>query len=80
METDKPENQSKKQRQFSAYAKYSGLAIQMGVAIGFFTWLGTYLDESQSNEKPIWTIILSLLGIAVALYIPLKDLISNRDS
>ena len=80
METDKSQKQSKKQRQFSAYAKYSGLAIQMGVSIGVFTWLGTYLDETQNNSNPVWTIILSLLGIAVALYIPLKELTSNRDS
>lgn len=80
METEESENQSKRQKQFSAYAKYSSLAIQMGVAIGGFTWLGTYLDDSQSNDKPIWTIVFSLLGIAVALYLPLKGLISNRDA
>lgn len=44
------------------------MAVQMGVTIGGGAWLGNYLDNRYQNEKPIWTIVLSLFGIGVALY------------
>jgi F0F1-type ATP synthase assembly protein I len=63
-----------KQDGFSKYAKYSGLGIQMGIVIAGTTWLGTYLDEKYST-KPLWTVLLSLAGVAIALYIVIKEVI-----
>ena len=70
----------KKSEQLSAYAKYSGLAIQMGLTIGFFAWLGTYLDEKYHTEKPLFTIGFSLFGIFASLYVVLKGLTKHNDS
>jgi hypothetical protein len=47
----------------------------MAVTIGLSAWGGKKLDEHFQNEKPICTIILSLLGIFTALYLVLKDFI-----
>jgi hypothetical protein len=47
----------------------------MAVTIGLGAWGGKKLDEHFQNEKPICTIILSLLGIFTALYLVLKDFI-----
>ena len=33
-------NKSDKNDQLGAYAKYSGMAIQMALTIGFFSWIG----------------------------------------
>lgn len=44
------------------------MAIQMAVIIGGAAWGGTELDAYQQNEKPVWTIVLSLLGVAASLY------------
>jgi Kef-type K+ transport system membrane component KefB len=45
----------------------------MGGIIAFFTWLGTYLDKKQVNETPIWTIVLSLFGVAGSLYLVIRE-------
>lgn len=55
--------------------KYSNLAIQMGVIIGLSVWGGQKLDEKYENKNPVFTIVLSLLGIFAALYLVIKDLI-----
>lgn len=48
------------------------MAIQMGLTIGAGAYGGSLLDERYQNAKPIWTIILSLLGVAVSLYILIR--------
>jgi len=59
--------------------KYSNLALKMAVIIGLAAWGGQKLDEKAKNETPVYTIVLSLLGIAVALYLVIKDLIKPED-
>jgi F0F1-type ATP synthase assembly protein I len=68
-----PENKS-----FSAYGKYSGIVIQMGVIIFITTWGGIKLDKVTGNEKPVFTIILSLLGVFTAIWIAIKDFIIKK--
>ena len=57
------------------YAKYSGLAFQMGAIIGIAAWGGVKLDELVETNQPTFTIILSLFGVFAAIYITVKDLI-----
>ena len=54
------------------------MAIQMGAIIGLGAWGGTKLDEYYKNQKPIFTIILSLVSIFAALYLILKDFINPK--
>ncbi|MFN5416533.1 MAG: AtpZ/AtpI family protein [Flavobacteriia bacterium] len=56
------------------YLRLSSIAIQMAVAIGGFTWFGTYLDEKQKLKTPIWTISLSLFGVMVSMYLVYKEI------
>ncbi len=49
----------------------------MGVVIGLSAWGGQKLDEKYKNTTPVFTIILSLLGIAAALYLVLKDFMKH---
>ena len=67
------------QKQPNLFFKYSGLAIQMGVIIGLSAWGGQKLDTHYQNKNPLFTIILSLLGIGAALYLALKDFIKPKD-
>lgn len=53
--------------------RFSGMALQMIVTIGGGAWGGNALDKHYQNEKPIWTIVLSLLGIAVSLYFIIRS-------
>ncbi len=77
METN---NQNKEpQKPLNDYAKYSGLALQMALIIGGGCYGGYKLDEYFKNIKtPIFTISLSLLSIAIAMYVVLKDFIKPK--
>ena len=59
------------------YIKYSGLGFQMIGVIGAFAFAGYKLDEAQQTKTPIYTGILSLLGVLASLYIVIKGLKSN---
>ena len=62
----------------NTYARYTGMAFQMIIIIGIMTFVGVKLDERRAGEKPIFTAILSLLGVLAALYITLKDFIRKK--
>lgn len=55
------------------YLKFSGMALQMGLIIGAGAWGGTALDDYAQNQKPVWTIVLTLLGVAASLYIFIRE-------
>ncbi len=59
----------------SKFARFSSLGIQMGVIIGVFTWLGTYLDDRYQMKTPWWTIGLTLFGVAAALILVIREVI-----
>jgi len=53
--------------------KYSGMAVKMAVAIAAGVFGGQYLDEKLGNATPWMTIVLSLVGVAVAIYFVITD-------
>lgn len=57
------------------FAKYSSIAFQMLAIIIVSTWGGIKLDSLIGFEKPVFTIILSLLGVLAAIYTVVRDLI-----
>jgi hypothetical protein len=66
------------QKQPNLFFKYGNIAIQMGAIIGLSCWGGVKLDEHYENKTPVFTIVLSLLGIGAALYLAIKDLINPK--
>lgn len=74
------ENQKhpEKKKQLSNWAKYSTMAIQMGITIGAGTYLGNFLDEKATTSKPYYTVAFSLISVFAALYLFLKDLIRKN--
>lgn len=68
-------NEKPQPKPLNAYAKYSALGVQMAVIIGGGCYGGYKLDEYYQNTTPVFTIILSLVSIAIAMYIVLKDFI-----
>lgn len=67
-----PPHSSRKNR-LSTYGRLSGLGIQMLVLIFAGMYGGVRLDESLHLKVPVFTIILSLSGVAVAIWIAVKD-------
>jgi len=51
------------------YAKFSSMAIQMAVIITLFALGGRKIDAYYQFEKPIWTVVLSLIGVGGSLYL-----------
>lgn len=72
----KNESPSKKpNNSLNQYARFSGIAIQMGVIIGVSAWGGKKLDEHYNLNKPYLTIVCSLVGVAFALYLIIREVI-----
>ena len=57
------------------FAKYSGLAFQMLGIILVTVWGGVKLDKLTGWHTPVFTIVLSLLGVFAAIYTAIKDFI-----
>jgi ATP synthase protein I len=72
-----PKNQEKDQENkgLNSYAKYSGIGVQMVIIILITVWGGIKLDKLFLLETPVFTIVLSLLGVAAAIYTAIKDFI-----
>lgn len=73
MEEQEKEKNQKKNKGFGDYARYTGIATQMGVIIFITTWGGIKLDKLAGFSNPVFTIILSLLGVFAAIYTAIKD-------
>ncbi|MBX2985385.1 MAG: AtpZ/AtpI family protein [Bacteroidia bacterium] len=50
------------------YIKYSGIAFQMIAIIFIFAYAGNWIDKHFSFKIPIFTLILSLTGVALSIY------------
>lgn len=55
-------------------AMLSGIAIEMGVIIYLSVKAGNWLDEKYQNEKRIFTVIATLLGVAISIWVVLQQL------
>ncbi|MGC1389823.1 MAG: AtpZ/AtpI family protein [Bacteroidales bacterium] len=55
------------------YGRYSGIAFQMAGIILVTVWGGVKLDKLTGWHIPVFTIILSLLGVSVAIYTAIKE-------
>lgn len=68
------QNQQKPKSTLKQAAALSGIAIQMGVTIYLFVWLGKWLDTNYNNGNNLYIIIATLLGVAISLYLVIKQL------
>lgn len=56
------------------YVRYTGIGFQMIAVIGLFTFVGYKIDQSRDSAQPIFTAVLSLIGVCVALYQVVRSL------
>tara|TARA_B110000503_G_scaffold141087_1_gene233633 strand:+ start:844 stop:1065 length:222 start_codon:yes stop_codon:yes gene_type:complete len=63
----------KEKKNGSKFVKFSSLGVQMIVLIGGGALGGQLLDDKMQNEKPVFTIIFSLLGIFTSLYFVIRE-------
>ena len=65
----------KEKQNINSYAKFSTIVLQMAIIITVGTYAGLKLDE-YSETNIIYTVILSLLSVATAIYLAIKDIIN----
>ena len=61
-----------------SYARYSSLAFQMFAIIGLGIFGGVKLDQWIDTGFPVFTVLLSIISVAAAIYTAVKDLIGNK--
>jgi len=67
---------SKDKNNIKRWAILSGIGIQMGVIIYLFVKGGVWLDSSYNPEGKLYTIIGTLLGVGISLFLVLQQ--TNR--
>jgi membrane protein DedA with SNARE-associated domain len=74
----KEKKPTSKSKPLNNYVKFSGMAIQMGLTIAIGAWGGSKLDEKFNTKAQLFTIIFSLLAIAISLYIVIREVIKMQ--
>lgn len=55
--------------------KYTGIATKMTLIICAGVFGGIKLDEMSNRDFPLWTLILSLLSVILAMYQIINDVL-----
>ena len=80
MEQQQPnpgKKESKSREGLDAYSRYSTIAIQMVVIIVIMSLGGVKLDKWVGTE-PLFTVILSLLGVVASMWLVIKEALRQR--
>lgn len=77
MNSEQKDNPKKIPQKVTSVFRYADIGFRMAVMIALGAWLGHWLDAKQQLERPIFTIIFSLLFIFAAIYWVIKDLTSK---
>jgi F0F1-type ATP synthase assembly protein I len=59
--------------------RYTDIVFRMGMTIALGTWFGKWLDGRMNMTKPIYLPIFSLLGVAIAMYLVIRDANKLKD-
>ena len=70
-----------KKKPLNKYVRFTGIAFQMGGTIYLGSLLGKWLDSQFPNEHELYTKIVTLLAVFVAMYAIISQVIkiTNQD-
>jgi predicted ABC-type exoprotein transport system permease subunit len=68
----------KPNKQYNSYVVYSGIAIQMAVIITAGVFGGYKLDQWIRTGFPLFTIILALASVSIAIFIAIRELLKKK--
>lgn len=74
-ENNKKTNRSKSKKYLDSYARYTSIAFQMLAIILIGVFGGIKLDEWLELKFPVFTVILTILSVVLAIYYTVKDLV-----
>lgn len=69
---------NEKKKGLNNFAKYTSISFQMLATIGVFAFIGYKIDEYRNSKTPIFTAVLSLLGVVLSLYQVVRQLNKNE--
>ena len=67
-----------KQERLNSYVKYSGIAFQMIAIILIGVFAGMKLDKWLKPRLPVFTAILSVIAVVIAIYYSIKELLRTK--
>ncbi len=70
----KQDDKKKDHNNLKVVAKYTSAAFQMAAIIVLGALGGRYLDSYLQNTTKVFTAVLTILAVALALYFFLKDI------
>ncbi|MDO4228879.1 MAG: AtpZ/AtpI family protein [Capnocytophaga sp.] len=66
-------------KQLSKWLKFSQAGLQMAVTIAICAFLGDWLDTKFPNSYSLFTVVLSLFGVLVAMYVVIRQVMNMSD-
>ena len=69
---EKPPNSKKKL--FNNYLKFSAIGFQMIAVILIGFGIGYWIDNKMQNEKPVASMVCTLIFVFISLYLVIKEL------
>ncbi|ATA67928.1 hypothetical protein CGC48_04335 [Capnocytophaga cynodegmi] len=66
-------------KQLNKWIKFSQAGLQMAITIAICVFLGDWLDRKFPNLYPLFTVVLSLLGVFVAIYSVIRQVMNMSD-
>jgi len=73
----KPKPDKEKRPPLESYARYSSLAFQMFAIIGLGIYGGVKIDQWLKTGFPVFTVLMSIISVAAAIYTAVKDLLKK---
>jgi F0F1-type ATP synthase assembly protein I len=67
----------KKKKSLDNYTRYSSIAFQMLIIILIGVFGGVKLDQWTGLSVPVFTIVLSILAVILAIYTVTRDLLKS---
>ncbi|WP_294673386.1 AtpZ/AtpI family protein [uncultured Fluviicola sp.] len=67
--------ENKPKKQLKNYVRFTGAAFQMAGTIVATAFLGVWLDKKFNAGGNMWTLICTLTGVVVSMYIIIKEVI-----
>jgi F0F1-type ATP synthase assembly protein I len=74
MSQKKEQKKTKSDSTLKSIAVFTGIAAQMGITIFAGAYVGKYLDLEYPSTKKWFTMLFTLLGVGISLYVVLKQL------
>lgn len=68
----------KYQKASNSYLKYSGMAFQMMAICAVFAVGGIFADRALAWNFPLFTVLLSIAGVCLAMYSSLRDFMKKN--